>query len=497
MKRSKVILGLIVYLAIIYFPLFLHLDSLSLRKWDESRRGVNAMEMVEGGHLLVPQFEGNPDMYGTKPPLLIWSQAIGMKIFGVTELAVRLPSAIAGLFTVLLLVLFSWRYLDNAFAGFIGGIILVTTPAYINAHGAISGDYDALLTLWLTGYIFAFYAFLKNRQFKYLYLVGLFVVLAGWTKGVAGMFFLPPLLIFCVLDKTSQEVLGYRQLYGTTIVAIGCVAAYYFARESINPGFLDAIWNNEIYGRFITASDGNSSDFWYYFRRIYTFQRFHPWLFFFPVSILILWLHRPSRHFASYALLVICVFFVVISTSKTKLTWYFLPSLPVACLLIGWSFVIFYEWVSGKVKLRKVVLKQCVGVTCLAIIFFIPYHKIIKKVHVSHHSGWEWEMVTYADYMEQLKEYRKYIILHPSYNGHIAFYKQQYNKYKGGEIEESLIQPIREQVQAPQRLPDSFMQGELIMVCEASARTYLETQYSLQQVHSGKHCALYRILGKE
>ena len=156
MKKQR-FFGLLLLLFLCYFPLFLHLDTLSLRLWDESRRGVNAIEMATEGNWLVPHFEGHPDNYGTKPPFLVWMQAIGMKIFGVNELAVRLPSALAGVATVLLLWFFAGRVLNRPISGFFAGLILVTSQLYIDKHAAISGDYDALLTLFQTFYLLCFY----------------------------------------------------------------------------------------------------------------------------------------------------------------------------------------------------------------------------------------------------------------------------------------------------------------------------------------------------
>lgn len=57
-----------------FIPLFLHLDSHALQIYDEARRGVNAMEMYLHGFGLVSRYEGQADMWGIKPPLLIWIQ---------------------------------------------------------------------------------------------------------------------------------------------------------------------------------------------------------------------------------------------------------------------------------------------------------------------------------------------------------------------------------------------------------------------------------------
>lgn len=67
--------GIIVLLAMIAVPLFGHLDTLPLRLWDESRLAINAYEMMKDGDLIVTHFNGQPDMWNTKPPLMIWCQA--------------------------------------------------------------------------------------------------------------------------------------------------------------------------------------------------------------------------------------------------------------------------------------------------------------------------------------------------------------------------------------------------------------------------------------
>jgi 4-amino-4-deoxy-L-arabinose transferase-like glycosyltransferase len=64
------------------FPVFMHLDTLPIRIWDEARQAVNALEMWENGNFLVTHFEGSPDMWSTKPPLLIWLQVALIGLLG-------------------------------------------------------------------------------------------------------------------------------------------------------------------------------------------------------------------------------------------------------------------------------------------------------------------------------------------------------------------------------------------------------------------------------
>ena len=54
--------------------------------WDEARLSINALEMLRTGHLLVPTFHGQPDLWNPKPPL---ATAIGRLLY-LVHLAVLL-----------------------------------------------------------------------------------------------------------------------------------------------------------------------------------------------------------------------------------------------------------------------------------------------------------------------------------------------------------------------------------------------------------------------
>jgi len=57
------------------FLLFGHIEKLPLRQYDEARQAINAMEMVQSGNWLVTTYDGEPETWNTKPPLLIGLQA--------------------------------------------------------------------------------------------------------------------------------------------------------------------------------------------------------------------------------------------------------------------------------------------------------------------------------------------------------------------------------------------------------------------------------------
>ena len=141
----------LILLLIVAIPLFAHLDSFPLAEWDESHLAINAADMYKNHNWIVTTVDNNPDMWQTKPPLMIWLQVLSMKMFGINELAVRLPAAIAALGTCLLLFFFFTKKYKEPWLGLIAVAVLVSTDGYIQLHGVRNGEYDSLLTMLTTG----------------------------------------------------------------------------------------------------------------------------------------------------------------------------------------------------------------------------------------------------------------------------------------------------------------------------------------------------------
>src|SRR6516165_3434514 len=103
-------------------PLFLYnLGSPSLWDIDEGNNAEAAREMYESGNWVVPTF--NFQLRPDKPALLYWLQAFAYSIFGVNELAARLPSALAAILTVLTVYEFGRQVFDKE-VGFLSALIL-------------------------------------------------------------------------------------------------------------------------------------------------------------------------------------------------------------------------------------------------------------------------------------------------------------------------------------------------------------------------------------
>jgi len=149
-------------LVLIYFPIFLHLTSLPIRMWDESIMGTNAVEMGANHNFIVTYCLGSPDMMNCKPPLMIWCIVLFSKIFGFSELSLRLPSALAALGLCIYLFFLLKQKTGGPVFGFFTVLVLVTCQGYIRNHVTRTGEYDSLLVLFST--ISSLLGVLNNHQ---------------------------------------------------------------------------------------------------------------------------------------------------------------------------------------------------------------------------------------------------------------------------------------------------------------------------------------------
>lgn len=95
MRGASFFVRALAWAAIVWIVVFWRLGSPALMDPDEAHYAELTREMLRAGNWLVPLLDGRP--YIDKPILFHWLQGASMWLFGETELAVRLPSALAAL----------------------------------------------------------------------------------------------------------------------------------------------------------------------------------------------------------------------------------------------------------------------------------------------------------------------------------------------------------------------------------------------------------------
>src|SRR5437773_10048216 len=173
---------------------------------DEGLYASIAREMLERGDWAIPHINGLP--YLEKPPLYFWLTAGTFGLFGYSEWAVRLWSALSALGAVLL----TWRiglHLYGSRAGLLAGLALATVVG--NALYIRKASTDQLFVCCLT---LAMYGFIRDTErpeagrtrFLLCYLGAALGMLA---KGFLGLLF--PMLIVG-LGLTVVRRLSWRDL---------------------------------------------------------------------------------------------------------------------------------------------------------------------------------------------------------------------------------------------------------------------------------------------
>ncbi len=449
------------------------------------------MEMAAGeSHWLVPTFEGAPDRWGTKPPLLVWSQAVGIRLFGPNELAIRLPAALAALATIGLLIGFSYREWGRAGPGLAASLVLLTTDLYIESHGARAGDFDTLLALWLTGGVLSFYRFLQEKELRPLYIAAACLLLAGWTKGISAFFFLPAMALYCILLPQHRWVWRLKQLYLSVGLAVAGILSYYFLRELYDPGYLQAVWGNELGGRYLSSQEGHQWGAIFYLRMFWKYPLFHPWLLWLPLAVLLCWRTDKDRRLSAYLLSLSLFLLAILSGSATKLLWYCLPMLPLLALLIGRGF-----WLAGE-SVRPYLPAGRSWTYLLIFAFSLPvfapaYATIIRKVAAEEHSGPYATITVYRNFIT-VAESEQYELLLPSYNPHAVFYQKRANQ-QGKQLSISYLQPPPLQVDASVDSARHYQAGTQVAVCEMTTWQYMADRYEFEELEVLPPCKLLSV----
>jgi len=113
----------------------------------EGLRAIIGKEMYRTGDWLIPRLYGEPIL--TKPPMFYWAIAATGTIFGeVMTWSSRLPAALAGMVSVLIVYFTIKRYTD-ATTALIAALALPCSIMWLEK--ASSSEIDTMLVMWVLG----------------------------------------------------------------------------------------------------------------------------------------------------------------------------------------------------------------------------------------------------------------------------------------------------------------------------------------------------------
>jgi len=331
----------ILILATLYICYFSHLGAIGFVGPDEPRYAWIARDMAETGDWVTPRLYGKP--WFEKPPLFYWGAALCFKLFGVSEAAARLPSAISALLATLVLAWLAFRLYGAETARWLL-LLLPTTVGMIAFSHAAATDmpFSAMLTIAMVCAAVVLgltqnekSPVLPQTPWLALILFGFFLGLAVLAKGPAGIILVGGAVFFWALF-TKRWRDAFRLFHPAALASFFATALpWYILCARRNPDFFGIFIIEHNFKRYLTFEFQHVQPFWYYVPVLLI--ALSPW---------ILWAisFRPSKptsssggefHAVSAYVLIWAAFPVAFFTiSKSKLPGYILPVLAPCMLLL-------------------------------------------------------------------------------------------------------------------------------------------------------------------
>lgn len=330
-------------LATLYICYFHNLGAIGLVGPDEPRYAWIARAMVETGDWVTPRLYGKP--WFEKPVLYYWGAAVSFKLFGVSEAAARVPSAIAALLATLALGWLAWRIYGPETARWLL-LLLPTTVGMIGFSHAAATDmpFAAMLTIAMVCAAAivgltrdANTPILPQTPWLALFLLGFFLGFAVLAKGpVALILSGGAVLLWALFTRRWRDTL--RCLHPVAIASF-CLTAlpWYVLCARRNPDFFRIFIIEHNFKRYLTPEFQHIQPFWFYVPVLVV--AFIPW------TLPLLWsaefgFRREWRgcHLSPISIflltwIIFCVVFF--SVSKSKLPGYVLPAMPPIALLLA------------------------------------------------------------------------------------------------------------------------------------------------------------------
>ena len=344
--------GVLALTAILYFT---RLGARAL--WaSEFRWAEIAREMVRTGNYFWPTINGH--LYYDKPLGSYWLVLASMPLVGgLNETAARLPSAISGLLAIALLILLARRLYDIR-NGVIAGFILATSFSFVFFSRCASADVETI-----AGELAALLLFLKHEDRPTgWWVVCFWVIMAitSLTKGLLG--FVLPIMVAGLYATLSDgwSLFGKKLLHGgisnrigwviernrwlfnwRSIIAIPLGLAIYIAPFRISRAImgssagLDMVYRENIV-RFFEPFDHRGPIYLYVY---VIFALMAPWAILLPAALVQAHHERrievePARS-DRFTLIFFWSTFIFFTLSGSRRSYYILPILPPAAMLIA------------------------------------------------------------------------------------------------------------------------------------------------------------------
>ena len=291
----------------------------------ESNYALTAKEMVLSGDWISPQIYGH--YWYDKPVFLYWMLSLAYSLFGFTDFASRLPSALFGAASVTAAAAFIWHRTGSRLkAALLAAMTATSLEVWVISHAIIT---DQILFFFSGATMFLAYIGLTEEKKKYV--IAAYAMAAGavLTKGPVGLI-LPGtfLFVFALIRRNTTYLKHLFPPIGMALFVILC-ASWYGPMYAVHGwDFVDGLlgFNNVVRA---TVSEHPEANVWYYYVVLVPVSLL-PWT---GPCLYGLWKRRGN--YDAYVFLVVwaagTVLFYSLMATKYP-TYAYIANLPLLCI---------------------------------------------------------------------------------------------------------------------------------------------------------------------
>lgn len=440
-------------------PAFYLLGHPSIYIWDEAVYVNASWDMAHGASWLVPV---NPT-YNTKPPLVLWLQALCLKVIPSAEWAVRLPSAwaVSGILLMLQYALKRWGF--DIWTRVLVLICFVANEGFIRHHIGRTGDLDAVMSFFMTAYALTLLDAIVQRRWTHRHVVAFFIAVVGafYSKSIGGWLLLAPLLFVWLLSPLRIVLIRPRFWIAGASALMVCMA-YYLVREMMQPGYLDLVIHSEYMRMFSNVMPWHEHGPAYYFSNFKLLGTYYPWNIVLALSTVTgLFFIKDSKvkeHLIRWIILG-AGFMLMITIPAVKLEWYDAPAYPWFALIIGG--VIGHFVSRAPESMRWLILIPA------ALLLWRKMDFIQKDQFARHPFEYEGAMLRDVKEMMPNKVYME--VEHPEHQLQLDFYRKWIAEQTGKNVE--VVDTI-----------SNVVEGDQLLISQKPALEKIQSLYAIDTI---------------
>ena len=397
----------------------------------------------------------NNQIWLHKQPLFLWQMALSIKLFGATELAVRIPSILMHA----IIPLFIYRIgkiIKDEETGYYGALLFAVAyfPLELVAGGYTTDHNDVAFLFYVTASFWAWFEYQKSQNKYWLILIGVFsgcAVLVKWLMGLL-------VYVIWIITKTivnpgqTFKVGSYLPLVYSGIVSLLVFLPWQIYILTKYP--IEASYEYKLNSaHFFEVIEGHAQSTWFHFvdarNLIYGSGDVIPIILLF--GLIFLTIKIPNKTYKVAVLSSVVFVYGFYTLASTKMISFTIIAGPFIYLGLGHLIGSLLLWIRNKVKIKILVqilvilIPLSAAYTALNLRKIQNYHTDWKPHDNRNRAAEKIEMQFINSIKDQLDD--EYVIFNASLtvNGHIPVMFYTDNVAYSFIPSESQIQKVKEQ----------------------------------------------------